>query len=101
MKIMIKYKLFIAMLAATGAVVISMFLIVQWSLGRGFLSYINTMEKERFGKLAEVIEQTYTARGSWDFLRTEPDAWDRLMASTLTREGADMRSDRLERMQRR
>ncbi|HJV66741.1 MAG TPA: ATP-binding protein [Geomonas sp.] len=101
MKIKIKYKLFVAMLAATGAVVICMFLIVQWSLGRGFLAYINTIEKERFGKLAEVLEQTYTSRGSWQFLDKEPDAWPRLMAMTLPHEGSSSEQERMERIARR
>lgn len=99
MKIMIKYRLFLAMLAATGAVVICMFLIMQWSIGRGFLSYVNTIEKDRFGKLAEVLEQSYASRGGWDFLREEPSAWFRLAAATLPREASDQ--ERLDRMEKR
>ncbi|HBG05551.1 MAG: two-component sensor histidine kinase [Geobacteraceae bacterium GWC2_58_44] len=98
MKIMIKYRLFLAMLAATCAVVVCMFLIMQWSIGRGFLAYVNTIEKERFEKLAEVLEQSYGVRGGWDFLRDDPAAWSRLVASTLPREGTDQeRQDRMER----
>lgn len=87
MKAKIKYRLFFAMLAATGAVVISMFLIMQWSVGRGFLAYVNTMEKERLGRLVQVLEQSYSDHGSWDFLRQDPSAWPELVAST--REGRD------------
>ena len=98
MKIMIKYRLFLAMLAATGAVVICMFLIMQWSIARGFLAYVNTMEKERFEKLAEVLEESYRAKGGWDFLRDDPSAWIRLVASTQQREAASgERWDRPER----
>ena len=89
MKIMIKYRLFLAMLAATGAVVICMFLIMQWSIGRGFLSYVNTIEKERFEKLAEVLEQSYTTQGSWEFLRENPSDWFRIVATSLPREGSE------------
>jgi len=99
MKIMIKYRLFLAMLAATGAVVICMFLIMQWSIGRGFLAYVNTIEQERFERLAEVLEQSYSARGDWDFLRDNPSAWFRLVASTLPREGLDQ--ERLDRREQR
>jgi len=99
MKIMIKYRLFLAMLAATGAVVICMYLIMQWSIGRGFLSYVNTIERERFGKLVEVLEQSYTTQGSWEFLREDPSAWFRIVGSTLPREGAEQ--DRLERLGKR
>ena len=99
MKIMIKYRLFLAMLAATGAVVICMFLIMQWSIGRGFLAYVNTIERERFGKLAEVLEQSYTVQGSWEFLREDPSAWFRIVGSTLPREGSDQ--DRREHLGKR
>jgi two-component system, OmpR family, sensor histidine kinase BaeS len=95
----IKHRLFLAMLTASGAVVICMFLIMQWSIGRGFLAYINTMEKERFARLAEVLEQSYSTRGGWEFLRDDPSAWSRLVASTLPREIADQ--DRPDRMERR
>lgn len=86
MKIRIKYKLFLSMLAATGAVVICMFLIMQWSISRGFLAYVNTMERERFEKLAQLLEQSYATSGSWDFLKKDPGAWPRLARSA--REGS-------------
>jgi two-component system, OmpR family, sensor histidine kinase BaeS len=99
MKIMIKYKLFLAMLAATGAVVICMFLIMQWSIGHGFLAYINTIEKERFARVAETLEQSYKARGSWQFLQEDRSSWLKLLASTQLREVGDQ--ERQERMERR
>ena len=95
MKMMIKYRLFLAMLAATGAVVICMFLIMQWSIGRGFLSYVNTIEKERFEKLSEVLDQSYVSHGGWEFLREDPSAWFRMMAATLPRDGTEQ--ERVER----
>jgi len=99
MKMMIKYRLFLAMLAATGAVVICMFLIMQWSVGHGFLSYVNTMERDRFGKLATVLEQSYAARGGWGFLRDDPSSWFKLLVETMPREGADQ--ERFERLEKR
>ncbi|GFO60284.1 two-component sensor histidine kinase [Geomonas silvestris] len=103
MKLMIKYRLFLAMLTATGAVVICMFLIMQWSIGRGFLAYVNTIEKERVDKLAQVLEQSYAARGSWEFLREDPVQWFSLIDSTLPREliGAEPPERRERRMARR
>lgn len=89
MRIMIKYRLFLAMLAATGAVVIVMYLIMQWSIGRGFLTYVNTIEKERVEKLALVLEQSYAPRGSWEFLTENPGTWFSLIEATLPREWAD------------
>ncbi|HBA88713.1 MAG TPA: two-component sensor histidine kinase [Geobacter sp.] len=89
MKAKIKYRLFFAMLAATGAVVICMFVIMQWSIGRGFLSYVNTMERDRFERLEQVLEQAYQVNGGWQFLRDDPSAWPRLVDATLPREGGE------------
>jgi two-component system sensor histidine kinase BaeS len=83
MKLGIKYRLFLSMLAATAAVVLCMWLIVQWSIDRGFLRYVNTLEQERLEILATELEQAYAERGSWDFLRAEPVTWLRLMIRTL------------------
>ena len=89
MKLMIKYRLFLAMLAATGAVVICMFLIMQWSIDRGFLSYVNTMERDRFERLSDVLEQSYANQGGWEFLHGDSSAWLRIVAATSPREGTD------------
>lgn len=94
MKLMIKYKLFLAMLAATGAVVISMFLIMQWSISRGFLAYVNRIEMERFERLADVLEQSYLSHGGWGYLTEDPSQWGRAVASTLPREWAVERMER-------
>lgn len=83
LKVGIKYRLFLAMLAGTAAVVLCMWLIVQWSIDRGFLRYVNTLEQERLEILATELEQAYAERGSWDFLRAEPVTWLRLMIRTL------------------
>ncbi|MBU5614995.1 ATP-binding protein [Geomonas azotofigens] len=87
MKVKIKYRLFFTMLAATGAVVISMFLIMQWSIGHGFLAYVNTMEKDRLQRLAHVLEQSYAQNGDWDFLQRETSTWFDMVAAT--REGRE------------
>ncbi|QXE89065.1 ATP-binding protein [Geomonas subterranea] len=90
MKLKIKYRLLFTMLAATGVVVVSMFLIMQWSVGHGFLAYVNTMEKDRLLRLAHVLEQSYSRNGSWDFLRQEPSTWPEMVAATREgREGGD------------
>lgn len=99
LRISIKYRLFLAMLAATAVVVGCMFLIVQWSFNRGFLQYVNTLEQERLENLADELQQGYAENGSWDFLRNEPVAWLRLMVRTLPPGLVDAR--RLERLERR
>ncbi|GFO65395.1 ATP-binding protein [Geomonas paludis] len=90
MKLRIKYRLLFTMLAATGVVVVCMFLIMQWSVGHGFLAYVNTMEKDRLQRLAHVLEQSYGRSGNWGFLQQEPSTWFDVVAATREgREGGD------------
>ncbi|MFO7578567.1 MAG: ATP-binding protein [Pelovirga sp.] len=99
MKIGIKYRLFFGMLAATAAVILCMWLIMQWSMNRGFMRYINTQEMERLEVLAGELEQSYARHGSWDFLRTDPDTWVQILIRSLPPGTAD--PERIRRLEKR
>ncbi|MBE0599316.1 MAG: HAMP domain-containing protein [Desulfuromonadales bacterium] len=68
----IRYRLLLALLGATAAVVLCMFFLLQWSVDRGFLRYVNTVEQERFEALATELERSYTEGGGWEFLLPDP-----------------------------
>ena len=53
MKIGITYRLFLVILAATGLAVVSMLLIMHWSIDRGFHRYVNSIEQTQLTRLAE------------------------------------------------
>lgn len=89
MKIRIQYRLFLALVAASGLAVIGMLIIMQWSLERGFLRYVNTLEKARFERLAEGLTQVYAEEGSWAFLENDPARLLTIMAATLPEEMVD------------
>lgn len=82
MKIGIKQRLFLAMLAASFLSVISMFMVLQWSLDRGFLRYANSLEQSRLATLVETLEKSYAREGSWDFLKHAPGSWHSLIAAS-------------------
>lgn len=86
MKIGIKHRLFLVLLAATGLVALGMFAIMQWSIDRGFLQYVNTLEQERLESLAGELEQAYAAEGSWESLRERPEELLRLTIRSLSPE---------------
>ncbi|MDO3378503.1 ATP-binding protein [Geoalkalibacter halelectricus] len=98
MRIGIKYRVFLAMLAATATVVLCMWLIVQWSINRGFLRYVNTLEQQRLENLATDLEQAYAEHGGWAFLGADPLIWVRLRVRTPPGEAVD--PARLERFER-
>ena len=89
MKLNIQYRIFLAMLVATGTVVAGMFLLMQWSIDRGFLRYVNTIETQRLEQMAGALEQAYGREGSWDFLRADPVRTLRYLAADLQGGEAD------------
>ena len=87
MRIGITYRLFLAMLIATALAVVAFLLIMQWSIDRGFLQFINNLEQARLARLAERLEESYAEQGGWEFLRHDPAQWRRLLAASLPDEG--------------
>ncbi len=83
MKIRIQYKLFLAMLAVAGAVVLCMFLVMRWSFDRGFLRYVHALDLERLDALAGGLEEAYSAEGSWRFLKDDPRRLRRLLRGAM------------------
>lgn len=83
MKISITHRLFLAILAATTLAVISMFLIMQWSIGQGFLRYVNTMEQMQLTRIGSELEEAYASQGAWGFLRNNPVYWRQLVLAVF------------------
>jgi two-component system, OmpR family, sensor histidine kinase BaeS len=79
MKIGITYRLFLSILGATCLAVLAMFLIMEWSINRGFYQYLGTMEEGVLDQMAPSLEQAYAEHGNWDFLRNNPGPWMRQM----------------------
>lgn len=83
MKIGITRRLFLAILAAAFLSVASMFLIMQWSIDRGFKRYVGSIEQTRLTRLAGQLEERYASQGSWDFLKNDPGAWRRILVASI------------------
>ncbi|MBI1922148.1 MAG: HAMP domain-containing protein [Geobacter sp.] len=88
MKLGITRRLFLAILAAAAIAVVSMFFIMHWSIDRGFLRYVNSLEQTRLALLAERLEESYSGKGSWDFLKENPAQWRRIVAESMPEEEA-------------
>ncbi len=96
MKIGITYRLFLSILGATCLAILAMFLIMGWSINRGFYQYLGTMEEGMLEQMAGSLEQAYSEHGNWDFLKNNPGLWmrqmlnagpDRMMAERFRRFG--------------
>lgn len=83
MKIGISHRLFWAIFAAAALSVAAMFSIMQWSIDRGFLRYVNNLEKMQLSQIAAELETDYAQEGSWDFVRNDRWYWRRLLMTTM------------------
>ena len=75
MRLSIKYKLLLTIIAAISLVVISIHMIGQWSFHRGFIHFVNTTEQARLEQLASDLQELYEEEGSWGALRDRPGRW--------------------------
>jgi two-component system, OmpR family, sensor histidine kinase BaeS len=88
MSISIRYKLFLSILAAICLALLSMFIIMYWSINLGFLRYLESLEKGRLEKLAINLEQAYGKFRNWDFLKENPEPWIGWVLSMQRRDGS-------------
>lgn len=88
MRFNITHRVFWAILTANAIIVLCMFLIMQWSLDRGFLKYVNNLEQHRLDRLAVKLGQVYSARGNWDILKERPATIQRLIIETIAEDPA-------------
>lgn len=98
MKTVIKYRLILAFLLATGAVVACMVAIMQWSVNRGFLQYVNTIEVTRLERLATELEHAHLREGNWRFLQNNSKRWVQLLSMTMSPDRAT--PERLARLEK-
>lgn len=88
MKISITQKLFFAILTAAGLAIISLVLIMQWNLNRGFLRFVNSLESSSVSRLASRLEQTYADDLNWQSIQHDPATWHRLIKTSLPEESS-------------
>ncbi|MCG8609231.1 MAG: ATP-binding protein [Pseudomonadales bacterium] len=83
----IQYKLFLVLLCASSFVVVLMYAMMQWSVDRGLLKYINQREQQDFHNLASMLSHAYKKTGNWKFIAGD----NRLFYSIADRAGVDLR----------
>ncbi len=71
----IRHKLFLMMMAATGGVVLCMYLVMQWSFDTGFLRYINQQQEQKLEALAKGLSVHWDENTQWQTLRRQPRLW--------------------------
>lgn len=79
MRLNIQLRFFFALLLAILLVVGGMVALMQWSLQRGFIDYLNTQEQQRVRSLADSLVLHYAEYGDWGVLQSNRMAWRRLL----------------------
>ncbi len=64
----IQNKLFAAFLLAGISLVALMFFLMQWSLTKGLLEFINTKERDNIAPFVEVLKNRYQEQNNWDWI---------------------------------
>ncbi len=81
------HKLFLPLLILSGTALVLMVLLMRWSLGRGFLDYLNRVESERRDTLILRLQESYRDWGSWEPIRYDRELWRRFLENDY-RDGA-------------
>ncbi len=77
-RLRLKYKLFIILLAASIVIICGMFLFTRLSFEHGLLRYVDKMETKRLDTMCRILEEAYANEGDWQFLKDNPEEWNRL-----------------------
>lgn len=79
MRLGIKHKIFTILVLSFVVLALSMTLFSRWSLQRGFLTYINSVEQQVLTNVTALVQQRYQHDGGWQLLATNPQLWRRLL----------------------
>ncbi|HEY3699388.1 MAG TPA: ATP-binding protein, partial [Spongiibacteraceae bacterium] len=79
----IQSKIFLAILTSSLLLVAAVMLLVQWSVTRGMLDYVNNRQVQRAHAVAEELSEFYREAGSWQPLRDEPRLFRRIVLNAL------------------
>ncbi|NTV94775.1 MAG: HAMP domain-containing protein [Thiobacillus sp.] len=90
MRLSIRHKLFLTLLAATTLVVAVMYAFMHWSFQHGFVSFLESRQQARAERMAEQLAEIYASEGGWDGVLNDRMRWLRLMADGRPMHGPGM-----------
>ena len=79
----IHHKLFLIFFVASLLLVISLVTVVQWSLDKGMVDYVNTRELITLQPMVEELAEQYQYEGSWYFLQDDHRLFKRMLRHHL------------------
>jgi two-component system sensor histidine kinase BaeS len=82
----IQYKIFLAILGSSLVLVATVLLLVQWSVARGMLDYVNQRQEQRAMAVAGELAEFYREQGNWQLLRHSPRVLHQLIFNAMDSE---------------
>jgi hypothetical protein len=67
----LRLKLFVTLLLVTAVVVVTMFVVMQWSFERGFVGFVEARQRERVAEVVQRLADEYRDAGGWQRLRRD------------------------------
>lgn len=74
-RLSIRSKLFLTLLAATTLVVGAMFGFMHWSFRHGFVTFLESRQQARVERMAAQLAEVYVQEGGWEGLRGDRSRW--------------------------
>jgi two-component system sensor histidine kinase BaeS len=77
----LRLKLFVTLLLVTAVVVVTMFVVMQWSFERGFVGFVEARQRERVAEVVQRLADEYRDAGGWQRLRRDRGRWAAILFS--------------------
>nr|QXF14414.1 signal transduction histidine-protein kinase BaeS [uncultured bacterium] len=72
-------KLFLVLFSFSFLLVAMLVLLIQWSIGKGMIDYVNNKEQDALQPLVIALQEQYQKEGGWKSLRDNPRYFGRLV----------------------
>tara|TARA_R110001583_G_scaffold22377_6_gene83993 strand:- start:5994 stop:7484 length:1491 start_codon:yes stop_codon:yes gene_type:complete len=82
-------KLFLMLFSFSLLLVTALVILMQWSIGRGMIEYVNTKEVEALTPLVVTLQQEYQTTGDWSSLQGEDKIFGSLIFKQLQNSQTD------------
>jgi len=79
MRLSIRHKLFLTLLAAAALVVLAMYGFMHWSFQHGFVAFLEGRQQARIERLVERLAELHEESGDWRAVRDDPRFWRSLL----------------------
>lgn len=81
-------RVLLAQVIAVAVALVVVAVITRVSLNRGFRDFLNTQETVVLETMAPVLVNVFEDQGSWQFLRTNPQSWQRIWRNSVLQQDA-------------